>query len=73
MLAHADAVNIAKRPVAAFGTYGWSGEAVANLEARLKSLKVNLFDKNYRVIFVPSEEERNKAKAFGVEFANSLK
>lgn len=73
LLAHADAVNIAKRPVAAFGTYGWSGEAVANLEARLKSLKVNLFDKNYRVIFVPSEEERSKAKAFGVEFANSLK
>ena len=72
LLAHVDAVNIQKRPVALFGSYGWSGEAVKNLSARLKDLKVNLFEKDFRVVFVPTEQDLEAAKAFGKEFAQSL-
>ena len=72
LLAHVDAVNIAKRPVALFGSYGWSGEAIPNVTERLKGLKVNLFEKNFRVVFVPSEEDLKNAKEFGREFAATL-
>lgn len=72
LLAHADAVNIAKRPAALFGSYGWSGEAVGNLSDRLKGLKVKLFEKNFRVVFVPTEEDLNSAKEFGKEFAATI-
>lgn len=72
LLAHADAINLAKRPVALFGSYGWSGEAVANVKARLTSLKTKIFEEDFRVIFVPSSEDLEKAKEFGKSFANSL-
>ncbi len=73
LLAHIDAVNIAKRPAAVFGSYGWSGEALANLSDRLKGLKVNLFEQQFKVVFVPTAEDLEKAKAFGQDFAQSLK
>ncbi len=72
LLAHADAVNMAKRPAALFGSYGWSGEAVGNLADRLKGLKVKLFEKNFRVVFVPTEEDLKQAKEFGKEFAATI-
>jgi flavorubredoxin len=71
-LAHADAVNIAKRPVALFGSFGWSGEALGNLTDRLKGLKVNLFERDFRVVFVPTEEDLKNAKEFGKEFAKTF-
>ena len=67
-----DAINNRKRPALVFGSYGWSGEAVPNLIARLKGLKSNVFEEGFRTIFVPSEEELQKAKEFGKRFAQSL-
>jgi flavorubredoxin len=72
LLAHVDAINTPKRPVALFGSYGWSGEAVANLEARLNGLKVMLFDKSFRVVLVPTKQDIENAKEFGKEFAQQL-
>lgn len=72
LLAHADAVNMAKRPVAVFGSYGWSGEAAANIKARLQSLKTAIFGEDMRVTFVPSGEDLEKAKEYGKAFAKSL-
>lgn len=72
LLSHIDAVNIQKRPVALFGSYGWSGEAINNLTQRLNSLKVNLFEDSFRVVFVPSQEDLKNAKEFGKKFAQSI-
>ena len=72
LLAHADAVNIAKRPAALFGSYGWSGEGFANTAARLNSLKCRVFDEQFKVTLVPSEEDIRAAEAFGERFAGSL-
>jgi flavorubredoxin len=72
LLAHADAVNIAKRPVGVFGSYGWSGEAAANIKARLASLKTKVFEEDCRVIFVPSQDDLGKAREYGKAFAASL-
>lgn len=72
LLTKIDAINIQKRPAALFGSYGWSGEALPNLEARLKSLKVNVFDKKFRAVFVPTKKDLEEAFGFGEEFAKSL-
>lgn len=72
LLAHVDAVNFAKRPVALFGSYGWSGEAIPNLRGRLEGLKAKVFDTDFRVVFVPTEEELQKAREFGKAFAESV-
>lgn len=72
LLSHIDAINIAKRPVAVFGSFGWSGEAVPNLAKRLEGLKCNLFDEGLKINFRPAEEEKEKAKAYGKAFAEQL-
>ena len=72
LLSHVDAVNNKKKPVLVFGSYGWSGEAVPNLTARLTGLKMKVFGEGMKVCFVPSEADLEQAKALGKDFAESL-
>lgn len=60
------------KPAAAFGSYGWSGEAVPNIERRLKELRLNLMTPGLKVNFKPSEEEFTLAYKFGKDFANKI-
>ncbi|MCL2530087.1 MAG: FprA family A-type flavoprotein [Coriobacteriia bacterium] len=73
LLAHIDAVNIVKRPVALFGSYGWSGEALPHLAERLSTLKAAVYETQFKVQFAPTQEDLAAAEAFGNEFAQSLK
>lgn len=63
---------IKNKPAAAFGSYGWSGEAVNNITERLNQLKANTM-KGLRIKFKPSKEQLEEVKAFGIEFAKKLK
>ena len=73
LLSHVDAINSAKRPALIFGSYGWSGEAVANLKARLEGLKMSVFGEPFRFVFVPSKDDLKKAEELGFQFGESLK
>lgn len=57
---------------AAFGSFGWSGEAVPNMEARLKALRMKLIP-GLRINFKPNEEELLKAYNFGETVAEKIK
>ena len=72
LLAGIDAINAAKKPVAVFGSYGWTGEAVGNIQNRLMGLKMNVFEDGFKVTFVPSQEDLENAKEFGKAFAQSF-
>ena len=72
LLAGIEAIGIQKRPVAVFGSFGWSGEAAPNLAQRLKSVKCNVWDELLKINFVPSEQDLEKAVEFGKAFAQSL-
>lgn len=50
---------------AAFGSYGWSGEAVDIVQNMLKSLKLKPYGDGLKVLFVPGEGEDNKCFEFG--------
>lgn len=54
---------------AAFGSYGWSGEAVDMMNARLKALKFRVPLKPLKVKLIPTKEELLDSYDFGVEFA----
>lgn len=56
----------------AFGSYGWSGEAVPNIENRLKQLKFKIPIDGLRVKFNPSEEELLEAFEFGEKFGEAV-
>ncbi|MFL0167459.1 FprA family A-type flavoprotein [Candidatus Clostridium helianthi] len=52
----------------AFGSYGWSGEAVPHIIERLKQLRMKVVDEGFRVKFKPSESELSDAYDYGYNF-----
>ncbi len=69
LLAHVSAVTSQGKPAAAFGSYGWSGEAVPHLENRLKGLNFKVMTPGLRAVLKPSPEERDQALEFAQKFA----
>ncbi|MGL5279840.1 MAG: FAD-dependent oxidoreductase [Cetobacterium sp.] len=57
--------------VSAFGSYGWSGEAVPNIISRLKELRMHVID-GMKVNFRASRKELDAAFEFGKEFAKHM-
>ncbi|MFZ4524024.1 MAG: FprA family A-type flavoprotein [Chlorobium sp.] len=57
---------------AAFGSYGWSGEAVRMIEANFTLLKLKVFEQNVTVKFKPHEAEFEKCIAFGKAYAEKM-
>jgi len=57
---------------AAFGSYGWSGEAVGMIEDRLKGLKFKVPEPGLRYTLVPTSEELESCREFGTKIAESL-
>lgn len=55
----------------AFGSYGWSGEAIAHITGRLEQLKPRVME-GFRVRFRPSAAELDGARAFARTFAENL-
>ena len=52
----------------AFGSYGWSGEAVPHLIERLKQLKMRVPDEGFLVKFKPSQDNLIDAHDYGYNF-----
>lgn len=48
----------------AFGSYGWSGEAVGMINERLKGLKFKVVEPGLKINFVPSDEEKKNIVEF---------
>ena len=73
LLAGVDAINCRKKPVAVFGSFGWSGEAVPNLIARLTGLKTAVVGEGLKVCFVPTDADLEAAKEYGRQLASAIK
>ena len=56
----------------AFGSYGWSGEAVQNVSARLDQLHMKLPLPGMRVRLKPTGEDLTAAHKFGEDFAAAM-
>ena len=59
-------------PAAAFGSYGWSGEAVPNLTARMEALKLGQPLPGLKVRFKPSDAQLAEARQYGRDFAAAV-
>jgi flavorubredoxin len=72
LLEMAKGMKLKNKKAAAFGSYGWSGEAVGNLSAKLTQLKYNV-QEGMRVKFRPSEADLEAARECGKSFAELVK
>lgn len=57
---------------AAFGSYGWSGEAPGKLEAMLENLSLPIAAEPLRVQYVPDEEALQNATEFGAAIGDRI-
>ena len=71
LLAALHPYNLKGKLCAAFGSYGWSGEAVGNITGRLEQLKAKTLP-GVRARLKPSEQELEQARALAREFAAGL-
>jgi flavorubredoxin len=60
------------KAAAAFGSYGWSGEAADLIEANLSGLKLKIVQKAFKNKFSPDEEKAQRLIEFGKSFAEQL-
>lgn len=72
LLANLNPIIHGGKYAAAFGSFGWSGEAVPRIEARLKELKMNIFGPGLRIKFKPSTTELKEAFEFGRDFSRTM-
>jgi flavorubredoxin len=61
-----------KKKAGAFGSYGWSGEAVKLLSAKLADAGFEVMDEGLRVIWAPDEEGTRTCREYGKTFVGSL-
>ncbi|TCP22014.1 flavorubredoxin [Rhodovulum adriaticum] len=57
---------------AAFGSYGWTGEAVGMVESRMQGLKMRVPEKGLRIKMHPTEDELEECRDFGRRLAAHL-
>lgn len=60
------------KKAAAFGSYGWSGEAVGIIESRLKEAKLEVIEPGLKVLWNPDDEGYAKGVEFGKAFCSRI-
>ena len=53
----------------AFGSYGWSGQAVGLITEELKAMGLTIAHEGFRVKYIPDQEELAEARALGEKLA----
>lgn len=58
---------------AAFGSYGWSGEAPVMIAEKMRELGMSVIDPVLRIQYQPTEKDLEECKRLGKDIANKLK
>ncbi|MCZ7382654.1 MAG: flavodoxin domain-containing protein [Candidatus Methanoperedens sp.] len=58
---------------AAFGSYGWSGEAPGMIAQKMREIGMKVIDPVLRVQYQPTEKDLEECKRLGKDLANKVK
>ena len=58
---------------AAFGSYGWSGEAPILIAEKMREMRMNVIDPVLRILHKPTDKDLQECKRLGVDIAEKLK
>lgn len=72
ILEMAKGLKFKKKKAAAFGSYGWSGEAPKLIAEHLQKAGFELVGEGFRTLWVPDAQALAQATEYGKEFASSL-
>lgn len=60
-------MKLKKKKATAFGSYGWSGEAVKMITEELRKSGFEVVNEGLRCLWTPDEKERENCVKFGEE------
>lgn len=69
LISELSAVNTKDKIAVAFGSYGWSGEAVKIIENLLKAIKIKVYPAPQTAVYKPTSEQLNEIRNFAQKFA----
>ncbi len=72
LLSSLTVIDVKGKIGAAFGSYGWSGEAVRMIEDRLRGLKLRVPLQGLRIKLIPTAEEIGQCRQFGLDLGAEL-
>ncbi len=72
LLSSLTVIKVSDKLGAAFGSYGWSGEAINMIEDRLRGLKLRVPIKGVRARLIPTDEELDRCRDLGKQLAQHL-
>ncbi len=58
---------------AAFGSYGWSGEAPVMIAEKMREMGMNVIDPVLRILHKPTDKDVEECKRLGIDIAEKLK
>ena len=64
--------RVKRKKAAAFGSYGWSGEASKLITEHLQKAGFEIVNDGIRTLWVPDEDALKQAREFGEAFAAAL-
>jgi len=65
--------NVKGKLGAAFGSYGWSGEAPVDIAEKMRKLGMEVIDPVLRIQYQPTEKDLEECKRLGKDLANKIK
>jgi flavodoxin I len=65
--------NVSGKTGAAFGSYGWSGEAPIMLAEKMRAIGMKVIDPVLRIQYAPAEKDLEECKRLGKDLANKVK
>ncbi len=65
--------NVADKIGAAFGSYGWSGEAPVMIAEQMRKLGMNVIDPVLRIQYTPTEKDLEECKRLGKDIVIKMK
>ncbi len=72
-VAKTDGLRFKGKKAAAFGSYGWSGEGVENINARLRKAGFELVNEGLKALGNPDEPSLKACRDFGAAIALATK
>jgi flavorubredoxin len=71
-LTYMEGLKPAKKIAAAFGSYGWSGEAVKTINSHFETMGFDIVDPGLRVKYVPDKTGIEACQEFAKKIANAI-
>lgn len=66
-------IDVGGKIGAAFGSYGWSGEAPVMIAEKMRNIGMDVIDPVLRIQYQPTEKDLEECKRLGKDIANKLK